>query len=127
MSDALLADRTLGLLEKSLTWRSLGQQTIASNLANLETPGYTSREVKFEQVLKDHLQGRPAIRLAMSHPRHLPGAGDQGGLVQDTSEPPDLDREMVNLSLNQLGYQTSVTMLIKKLEQLRAVLEANNK
>lgn len=125
MSDALFADGTVRLLEKSLAWRSLGQQTIASNLANLETPGYTSREVKFAQVLKDHLQGRPEIRLATSHPRHLPGAGVPGGLVQDTQEPPDLDREMVNLSLNQLGYQTSVSMLTKKLEQWRAVLEAN--
>jgi|UniRef100_A0A7C5EL02 flagellar basal-body rod protein FlgB len=124
MSSELFADGTLQLLEKSLTWRSVGQETIASNLANLETPGYTSQEVNFAKVLKDHLQGRPGIRLALTNPRHLPGAGSKAGLVQDTHEPPDLDREMVNLSLNQLGYHTSVAMLIKKLEQLRSVMEA---
>lgn len=124
MSDTLFSDGTMQLLEKSLTWRSVAQEAIAGNLANLETPGYTSQEVNFAQVLKDQLQGRMAIRLAATHPRHLPGAGAKTGLVQDTHEPPDLDREMVNLSLNQLGYQTSVAMLIKKLEQLRAVVEA---
>jgi flagellar basal-body rod protein FlgB len=123
MADNLLLDGTLRLLEKSLSWRSQGQAIISGNLANLETPNYLRKGVNFQGVLKDYVQGRPGIKLAGSHPQHLRGSPVESGLVQDTNDPVDLDQEMVNLSLNQLGYQTSVTMLNKKLDQLKTVLE----
>ncbi len=122
MPDDLLLDGTSRLLEKTLSWRSQGQAIISGNLANLDTPNFTGKEVNFKGVLKDHLQGRAGIRLAVSDPRHLKGSPVEGGLVRDTQEPPDLDQEMANLSLNQLGYQTSVSMLTKKLEQLKTVI-----
>ena len=123
MPDDLFPDGTLKLLEKTLNWHSQGQAIIAGNLANLDTPNYSSKEVNFKGVLKDHLQGRPGIKLEASHPQHLKGSPVESGLARDTCESPDLDQEMVNLSVNQLGYQTSVTMLIKKLDQLKTVLE----
>ncbi len=123
MAGDLFPDNTLRLLEKSLNWHTQGQEVIAGNLANLETPNYTRKEVNFRQVLKDHLQGKVGLVLAATHPRHLPNSRFAGGLVRDTGAPVDLDQEMVSLSLNQLGYQTSVTMLKKKLEQLRAAIE----
>jgi flagellar basal-body rod protein FlgB len=123
MPDDLFLDGTVRLLEKSLSWHSQGQAIIAGNLANLDTPNYTRKEVNFKGVLKDHLQGRPGITLAASHPQHLKGSPLASGMARDTQDSPDLDQEMVNLSLNQLGYQTSVSMLVKKLEQLKTVLE----
>ena len=122
MADNLLLDGTLRLLEKSLSWRSQGQAIISGNLANLETPNYTRKEVNFQGVLKDYVQGRPPIRLASTNPRHLLGSPVERGLVEDKNEPVDLDQEMVNLSVNQLGYQTSVTMLNKKFDQLKTVI-----
>ncbi len=122
MPDDLLLDGTSNLLERTLSWRSQGQAIISGNLANLDTPNFTSKEVNFKGVLKDHLAGRPGIKLAVSDPRHLKGSPVDSGLVRDTQEPPDLDQEMANLSLNQLGYQTSVSMLTKKLEQLKTVI-----
>ena len=46
----------------------------------------------------------------------------ESGLAHDTHKAPDLDQEMTNLSLTQPGYQTSVTMLTKKLDQLKIVI-----
>jgi len=123
MPDDFLLDGTLRLLEKSLSWRSQGQAIISGNLANLETPNYLRKGVNFQGVLKDYIQGRPGIKLAASHPHHLRGSPVESGLLQETNDPVDLDQEMVNLSINQLGYQTSVTMLNKKLNQLKTVLE----
>ena len=123
MPDDLLLDGTLRLLEKSLSWRSQGQAIISSNLAHLETPNYKRKGVNFQGVLKDYVQGKPGIKLAASHPQHLRGSPVESGLLQETNDPVDLDQEMVNLSVNQLGYQTSVTMLNKKFDQLKTVLE----
>jgi flagellar basal-body rod protein FlgB len=122
MPGDFILDGTTKLLEKTLNWQSQGQAIIAGNLANLDTPNYTSKEVDFKGVLKDHLQGRPGIKLATTDPQHLPGSQVEGGLARDTRQSPDLDQEMVNLSLNQMGYQMSVTMLTKKLEQLKTVI-----
>jgi flagellar basal-body rod protein FlgB len=127
MPNDLFPDGTLHLLEKSLAWRSQGQSVIAGNLANLETPDYTGKEVNFQGVLKDYLQGRTGIKLAVSNPQHLRGSPVDSGLLLDTHEPVDLDQEMVNLSVNQLGYQTSVTMLTKKLDQIRTVIEGDRR
>ncbi|MFZ2088311.1 MAG: flagellar basal body rod protein FlgB [Desulfobaccales bacterium] len=125
MPNDLFPDGALNLLEKSLSWRSQGQSVIASNLANLETPDYKGKVVNFQAVLKNHLQGRPDFKLAASHPQHLRGSPVDSGLIRESEEPLDLDQEMVNLSLNQLGYQTSVTMLVKKLDQLKTVIEGD--
>ncbi|MGQ9687339.1 MAG: flagellar basal body rod protein FlgB [Desulfobaccales bacterium] len=127
MSGDFLSDSISRLLEKSLSWRNRCHQIIAGNLANLETPYYTRKELNFQEVLKAHLQGRDGIILATTHPQHFPKSGSETGLVRDTEAPVDLDQEMVNLSLNQLGYQTSVTMLRKKLDQLRTVIEGAGK
>ena len=78
--------------------------------------------VNFKGLLKDYLQGRPGIKLATSHPQHLHASQVESGLARDTNKAPDLDQEMTNLSLTQLGYQTSVTMLTKKLDQLKTVI-----
>ena len=123
----LFPDGTLYLLEKSLSWRSQGQEIIAGNLANLETPRYARKDVNFKGVLQNYIQGRPGIKLVVSNPRHLQGSRIESGLVRDTKESVDLDQEMVKLSLNQLGYQTSVTMLIKKLNQLRTAVEGDGR
>jgi flagellar basal-body rod protein FlgB len=122
MPNDFLLDGTARLLDKTLTWHSQGQAIIAGNLANLDTPNYTSKEVDFKGVLKNQLEGRPGIKLAATNPQHLPGSPLASGLARDTHEAPDLDQEMVNLSVNQIGYQTSVTMLSKKLEQLKTVI-----
>jgi flagellar basal-body rod protein FlgB len=122
MPNNFLLDGTTRLLEKTLNWHSQGQAIIAGNLANLDTPNYTSKDVDFKGVLKNHLEGRPGIKLAATNPQHLLGSQVESGLAQDTRQAPDLDKEMVNLSVNQIGYQTSVTMLSKKLEQLKTVI-----
>jgi flagellar basal-body rod protein FlgB len=122
MADILLLDNTLRLLEKTLSWRSQGQAIISGNLANLETPDYLRKGVNFQGVLKDYIQGRPLIKLASTNPQHLIGSPVERGLIEETNDPVDLDQEMVNLSVNQLGYQTSVIMLNKKFDQLKTVI-----
>jgi flagellar basal-body rod protein FlgB len=124
MPGDLLPDSTLDLLEKTLSWHNRGQEIISGNLANLETPNFTRKELHFQEVLRDHLEGI-SIKLAATNPQHLQGSGLASNLVSDSNEPVDLDQEMVSLSLNQLQYQTSVTMLMKKLGQLKAVIEGD--
>ncbi len=120
----LFNEEAMQLLQKSLQWQSRRHEVIGGNIANLDTPRYTRKDLDFRKVLNGYLQGRPEFHLANTNPRHLhispPGVA---GLVEDTGRDVDLDQEMVEMSRNQLNYQASVQMLIKKIDSLKSVIE----
>lgn len=119
-----LTDKVTNLLGKALALRSSRQEIIASNVANLDTPRYTRKDLNFRAVLADYLHGIQGISLARTDPGHIPGGDPNLGIqVQDTLEKVDLDQEMIKLTQNNLLYHANVQMLIKKLEILRAAIE----
>lgn len=117
-----LAEPTTRLLAQSLTLRSRRQQVIAGNIANLDTPGYTARDLPFREVLQLYAQRGGPVSPVRTHPAHLSPPGT-AGLVRDRGEPVDLDQEMVLLGENLLQFQSAVQLLNRKLEGLRTVLE----
>ncbi len=125
-------DPTIGLLQKTLNLRSQNQQIISSNIANADTPGYAPATMHFEDQLSSAL-GAGTLTSKPSHPGHIPIAGSGLSQVQakivrepDTTGIGDqngvsVDQEMVKLSENQLMYETTVTILSKKLALLKYV------
>ena len=61
MSWNIFPDRMVHLLEQTLTWRSRRQEIIAGNIANLDTPRYSRKELNFNKLLAAHLQGIPTV------------------------------------------------------------------
>ena len=128
MSWGVLTDGTMRLLEKTLDWRVQNQQIIAGNIANLDTPHYTRKEMNFDNILNSYTQGNlQTVSLTQTAPGHLGGANPGSGLVEETADDVDLDQEIVRMSENQLSYQSSVQMLIKKLDMLKAVIDGGTK
>ncbi len=62
----------IGLLESGIKAEEMRQKTIASNIANMETPGYRRLEVRFEELAGES----DAFRL-----EHEPGGRGAGGLL----------------------------------------------
>lgn len=55
------------LTSKQAHWLTVRQSVVAGNIANVNTPGYASREVAaFEAVLEN-----TGARMAATHPRHI--------------------------------------------------------
>ncbi|MCL6620868.1 MAG: flagellar basal body rod protein FlgB [Syntrophobacterales bacterium] len=117
-----LAEPVTRLLAHSLTLRSRRQEVIAGNIANLDTPGYTARELPFQEVLRQYADRGGPLTPMRTHPGHLtpPVAA---GLIENRGEPVDLDQEMVRLGENLFQFQSAVQLLNRKLEGLRTVLE----
>lgn len=127
MSWGPFTDGAMRLLEKSLAWQTTNQEIMAGNIANLDTPGYTRKDLDFQNVLERYTQGYLLeVNLTTTEPGHLPGADPGAAVVQDTWEQVDLDREMVRMAENQITYNASVQMLIKKLEHLRTVIQGDS-
>ena len=60
MLKELLADRASLALTKSLQGAAARQEALASNIANIETPGYVRQDVRFEDALQGALDATPS-------------------------------------------------------------------
>lgn len=128
-------DTTMKLLQKVLDLRSKNQEIIGSNIANAETPGYSAQSFTFDDQLKNALSEN-SPRQMTTQPNHIPlsplNLEQVAGKLssnRDATEIGDknsvsVDQEMINLSQNEILYETAVTMLNRKLSMLKYA--ANN-
>lgn len=118
---------TYNLLKTALNVSSLRQETISSNISNVNTPGYKANKVLFEGYLKsadDH------VSLRRTHFNHLNMKDSttivqkQNNLsVQDNGNNVDIDYEMAALSANNVYYDSVVSQLNAKYSMLRTAIK----
>lgn len=128
---------TIELLGKTLDLRAKRHALISSNLANVETPGYTPSDLSFEAELKGALnKGGTGRTPALTNARHIPIKGSsagieqvQGSVVELSSKNmgPDgngveMESEMGRMSENQIMYNASVQLLTKKFEGIKQAI-----
>lgn len=111
MSDFIsdLSLRTLGQAMRGIDAR---RQAIQDNIANVETPGYLSNQVNFEDSLRQALKEGDPSQMEMTTARSLAPTNVNGNNVA-------IDQEFVNLSQNQLAGQLVVEAVNAKYRLLR--------
>ena len=111
-----LFDTTQITLERALSGASLRQEALASNLANVNTPGYQRRDVDFHDALRGALAGGDpsAAQFAVTTDPSAPVRAD-GGTV-------DPDVESATLAKNGLEYETLTTVAKARLSILEAAI-----
>lgn len=124
MSDGIVFDKTVKMIEDRLSLNSINQKLISGNLANINTPGYTAKGVSFENALRESLEEQ-VLHMVRTSGGHL--APDDPLQAMQTPEviergPVDLDTEMVNLLKNSIEYQHMVGMLNKKFTMLKEAI-----
>lgn len=108
------SNQRLQLLERFLDLAAYRQSLITSNLANVETPGYRTRDVDFRTAMQR------AISFGISTGSHsLPAAREVPGLM----ERPDgnnvsLERETLLLASTQLQFTTGIQLLRAEFRRL---------
>ena len=127
---------TIELLGKTLDLRAKRHELISSNLANVETPGYTPSDLSFESELKGALNKRGAEPAEPSSSRFIPLKRAAGGLERVRGEivelpgrntGPDgngveMESEMGRMAQNQIMYNASVQLLNKKFEMMKQAI-----
>ncbi len=109
----------VSLLEAGIKAEGLRQNTIASNVANIETPGYRRLDVKFEELL--------AKALASSDPSHLdtlePEIFTPGNTpVKANGNDVNLEAEVGELVKNSLRQAAYTRLLRKKFSQIETAV-----
>ncbi len=116
-----LFSKTIGMLSDLVGARSQRHQVLASNLSNIDTPGYEPKDVDFENLIAS-MQSK-GIRMARTNGKHLPAATPGGGLsAVRTGDKVDMDREMVSIAENHLMHNAAVEMLARKFRGIQSAL-----
>ncbi len=124
-----LFDRTFHFLEQSLNLRGARQGILTGNIANVETPDYSAKDLPFQQIMRQKLGVSSSVPVLKTHPQHFPEPGsalgkETGlfGAVETGSSGVNIDQEMTKLAENNLQYQSAVQALTKKLETIKYVI-----
>ena len=124
------------LLNRALDAYALRHKTIAANVANIATPGYTAKAVSFEDELAGAMQGG-SIPGTLTNEHHIPVGGGsieqaQGQIVEETAPDGsagdplasgvnnvDIDHEMAELAKNQIRFRFSTRIITATFKQLQ--------
>jgi flagellar basal-body rod protein FlgB len=108
-----------GLLEAGLKAEGLRQRTIASNLANLETPGYRRLDVKFEEALAKALKSSGPVDLDALEPEiYQPGNTP----IKSNGNDVNIEAEVGEMLKNSMRQTAYVRLLHKKFAQIEAAV-----
>ncbi len=104
---------TISFLEDYLRLTSSREQVIASNMANIDTPGYRTRDIDFSKELDRAMQANEDGASSLgSHPRMEPTSYEVRGLMERADgNNIDLDREGMLLAEVQLQHQLGVQLV----------------
>ncbi len=128
-------NQTLDAMEAYMTRLSQRQQIVASNLANIDTPGYKTKDISFHATMQE-LLSENAGNVRTTRPEHIQGTiqvfpqaqvfeaqGTPSGLDQNNV---DLDREMMKISETSFAYSLMTQMVRGKFRTIASSIKEGN-
>ena len=133
VQNLLMGSNRRQALVKSLDARMARQKVIANNIANVNTPGYHRREVKFEEQLSEaldnsRLQGARTNNghMALGRPKisdvHFEVWQPVDHTMPSGVNNVDIDFEMAMLAENQIGFNHALKLLKSSFDGLNAAI-----
>ena len=130
MPDKLSLGKTFHALEKAISIAKQRNELITSNISNLDTPGYKSKDINFKSELARALETNHKTDLAKTDPRHISMQMNGDQMIEPYEEQgewngynwADIDSEMTKLTENNLVYRTAVEALLRKMNLLKEVI-----
>jgi flagellar basal-body rod protein FlgB len=123
----MLQDPTISAMENYMTRLSKRQQVVASNIANIITPGYKTKDISFYATMAELLPDSPS-GMKSKRPENLgewnfapaePVVYEVPGLPsRPDRNNVDIDREMYKLGETSFGYSMMTQLLRSKLRTI---------
>jgi flagellar basal-body rod protein FlgB len=126
MSEITGDSGVMAALRHQMTLAAARQAVAASNLANVNTPGYRAKEADFEQAL----EGKLGDSLRLTDARHLPGAEPAGPASREAEglaaradgNNVAIDRELLSMTQAAGEFARAQTALAAKFRLVRYAL-----
>jgi flagellar basal-body rod protein FlgB len=123
----LTMDKEMTVLQRIIQSANMRQKVLASNIANSDTPGYKSRDVKFGNILKEKME------LLTTEPGHIKSKNENGISSEITvnNDPSWGDRnnvqlssEMAKMTENSLVHDAAVRILNSKIRMFKNAIRS---
>ena len=126
------------LLFNQLSFRSDRQNVISSNIANINTPNYKTKDLVFEHELKK-VDEKNDLKLALTNSKHINGFENnpmpgtsrlvevQGLEEQNDGNNVNLDTQMSEMSKNKVMFDALQSSIKKDSRLFRSVIESSQK
>jgi len=130
MPDKLSFSKTFRALEDAISITQQRHTLIASNVSNLDTPGFRAKDIDFKTAMARALESGPELNLARTSPKHIDLGMDAAHRIEPIEEEGEydginwvnIDNEMRKLTENKLMYRTAVEVLLRKIAILKEVI-----
>ena len=110
-----MLDALAGQLERYMDLLSARQKLVASNIANVDTPGYLTQDIDFQSEFQSAAGGAPNAQPV------------EGLAVRNDGNNVNIDREARLLAENSLRFQAASSLLRSQIQVLRgAIKEGQN-
>ncbi len=103
-------------LENFLTVTNKRETVITANIANIDTPGYHTQDIDFQEQLNQAMASSDGQQI------HVTVHSVKGLLERPDGNNVDMDRESLLLSESQLQYQLGTQLLKSKFHQLLSAI-----
>lgn len=98
-------------LERYMDLLSARQKLVASNIANVDTPGYLTQDIDFQSEFQHALSGAPHVQAV------------EGLAVRNDGNNVSIDRESRLLAENALRFQAASSLLHSQIQMVRAAIK----
>jgi len=123
--DGISDSALVAALRRQMTMTSARQVATTGNLANIDTPGYKTKDVTFDQAL-----GQKLLPLNSTFKTHIGAAGTAGAPATEVQGLPErrdgnnvqVDRELMNLNAASGDFAAAQTALAAKFRLVRYAL-----
>jgi len=130
MPDKLSFSKTFQALEHAINISQKRHTLIASNISNVDTPGYKAKDADFRSALTRALKSGHGVDLARTNPNHIDLERDAASGLEVVEKKGEwngynwvnIDQEMTKLAKNNLIYRASVETLLRKIALLKEVI-----
>jgi flagellar basal-body rod protein FlgB len=118
------SDNITDLLQKYLDVQSRRAQVIAGNIANADTPGYSAKELKFDDFLQEAVResSMPASARGMSGTREPLVVERDGATIGPDGNSVDMGREMAEMAEAGTQFNAGAKMLQARFRLLRTAI-----
>lgn len=116
------------LLKKGLDAAALRSKASANNIANINTKGYKSFHVSFEESLKENVD---TMNMKITDSKHINEGNEAGEIklekdmsssIREDGNNVDIDNEMANQAANTLMYNALITQANSKIALQRYII-----
>ncbi len=124
MADNFLFNNTYSMLGKSLNISTKRHSMISSNLANMDTIGYKSKDIDFQKALKVEMEKTGGLSVTDENHFNVGVNNPLEGEFRENDDPynidpVNIDTEMNNLIENNIKFKSNVEMMLRKVGILR--------